>query len=88
MAERINAMLGLPAPVRGTGANGWFGGYGCRWCDASRAWFTVLPFEAEAVSSSIAELFKDGGVREVTITNEGGVSRADGGRGLQVSAFL
>lgn len=81
-------MLSLNAPGRGTKANGWFGGYGCRWCDALRAWFTVLPFDAEPAAAKIAELFKAGGAREVAIKNEGGVSQADGGRGLQVSAYV
>jgi hypothetical protein len=88
MAAQINTMLGLNAPEPGTRANGWFGGYGCRWCEASRAWFTVLPFDAEPVAAKVAELFKVGGAREVTITDEGGVSEAAGGRGLQVSAYI
>lgn len=88
MAAQINAMLSFNAPDPGTKANGWFGGYGCRWCETSRAWFTVLPFDAEPVAAKVAALFKAGGSREVTITNEGGVSEAAGGRGLQVSAYV
>jgi hypothetical protein len=88
MAAQINAMLDLSMPVPGTSANGWFGGYGCRWCNGSRAWFTVLPFGAELAATKIAEVFKAGGASSVAITNEGGVSEADGGRGLQVSAYV
>lgn len=88
MAKQINAMLNLNTPMPGTEANGWFGGYGCRWCDASRAWFTVLPFGADLAAAKIAELFKAGGAREVEISNEGGVSQSGGGRGLQVSAYV
>lgn len=87
MAAQVNAMLCLSAPVPGTAANGWFGGYGCRWCFASRAWFTVVPFDASAVANKVAELFRAAGIA-ATITNEGGVSQAAQGRGLQVSAYV
>lgn len=86
LAAQINAMLGLSAPVPGTAANDWFGGYGCRWCFASRAWFTVVPFDAAEVADKVAELFRAAGIA-ATITNEGGVSQAAQGRGLQVSAY-
>lgn len=88
MAATINAMLRLNAPEPGTKTNGWFGGYGCRWDAASRSWFTVLPFGADAVVEKLAALFKAGGACKVTVPNEGGVREADGGRGLQVSAYV
>lgn len=88
IATQINAMLRLNAPVAGTKANGWFGGYGCRWCEASRARFAIAPFDAEPAAKQVADLFRSGGASSVTISYEGGVSKADGGRGLQVSAYV
>lgn len=88
MADKINAVLGMHAPVPGTRANGWFGGYGCRWCEASRAWFTVLPFSDRLLADEVAALLEAGGCRSVTVTNEGGVDESAGGRGLQVSAYV
>ena len=87
-AAEINGLLNFSAPQAGTKVNGWFGGYGCRWCEASRAWFTVVPYSYASVADQIAELFRSGNVGSVTITHEGGVSEADGGRGLQVSAYV
>lgn len=88
VAKRINVMLGVAPPVPGTSANGWFPGYGCRWCPASKAWFTVVPFTLAEVASSIAMMFTAAGLTDVTVSNEGGVSQDDGGRGLQVSAYV
>ena len=87
-ATRINKILEMPDPVPGNRVNGWFGGYGCRWCKCSRAWFTVLPFDMQSVAETVANMFMHAGLHDVTITLEGGVSKADGGKGYQVSARL
>lgn len=87
MASQINEMLKVPDPVSGSRANGWFGGYGCRWCAASRAWFTVVHFDASDIAQTIADLFRSAGAK-VTISNEGGVAATQNGRGLQVSAYI
>jgi|LNAP01.1.fsa_nt_gb hypothetical protein len=87
-SEQINKTLGFPSPDAGTKSNGWFGGYGCRWCSASQAWFTTLPFDALAIAYTLAELFNEAGCKTVTVTNSGGVSKADGGVGVQVSARI
>jgi hypothetical protein len=34
-ATRINKILEMPDPVPGNRENGWFAGYGCRWCKFS-----------------------------------------------------
>lgn len=86
-AQRINKIIGFDPPVRGTAANGWFGGYGCRWCGASQAWFTVVPFDQRQAADKVAQMFREAGV-DVTITNEGGVPQEDDGKGLQVSAYV
>jgi hypothetical protein len=86
-AQRINKIIGFDPPVRGTAANGWFGGYGCRWCAASQAWFTVVPFDQRQAAEKVAQMFREAGV-DVTITNEGGVPQDDDGKGLQVSAYV
>lgn len=87
-AHRVCEIIGFKPPVAASKVNGWFGGYGCRWCAASRAWFTVVPFEAASVAELVANLFREAGLLDVTISNEGGVSQADNGRGLQVSAYV
>ncbi|KAA0946231.1 Conserved hypothetical protein (plasmid) [Pseudomonas veronii 1YdBTEX2] len=87
-AQRISKMIGFEPPVSGTAANGWFGGYGCRWCAASRAWFTVVPFDQLQVAEKVAQMFREAGVLDVRINNEGGVSQEDDGKGLQVSAYV
>lgn len=87
MASQINAILGVPDPVTGTSSNGWFGGYGCRWCAASCAWFTVIPFDASEGALKIADIFRAAGA-SVSVSNEGGISEVESGRGLQVSAYV
>lgn len=87
-AKRINRILEMEDPVRGTRENGFFGGYGCRWCSASMAWFTILPFEMEPIAETVAKMFLSAGLQDVKITLEGGVSQTDGGRGYQVSAYV
>lgn len=86
-AQRISKIIGFDPPVPGTSANGWFGGYGCRWCASSKAWFTVVPFNQQLVAEKVALIFRDAGLIDVKITNEGGVSQEDDGKGLQVSAY-
>ncbi|VVP30934.1 hypothetical protein [Pseudomonas fluorescens] len=86
-AQRINKIIGFETPAPGTKANGWFGGYGCRWCAASKAWFTVVPFAQPQVAEKVAQMLREAGV-DVTITNEGGVTQEDDGKGLQVSAYV
>lgn len=87
-ATRINKILEMPDPVPGNRENGWFAGYGCRWCKFSKAWFTVLPFEMQPVAETVASMFKNAGLQEVTITLEAGVTQAEGGKGYQVSARI
>lgn len=79
-ATVLNRMLDLPDPSPGTRANCWFGGYGCRWCASSRAWFTVVPHEQADVAQLAATLFREAGAI-VKIHPEAG------GAGLQVSAY-
>jgi hypothetical protein len=88
LGEQINQMLGYAAPEPGSKSNGWFGGYGCRWCSASRAWFATLPFEALSLSYTLADLFREAGCKTVTVSNSGGVSKEAGGLGIQVSAWI
>lgn len=87
MADQINEILKRPRPVLGTSQNGYFGGYGCRWCKYSRAWFVVLPFEEETTARKIGDVFTEAGAK-VTIGNEAGLAQSQGGRGLQVSAYV
>jgi hypothetical protein len=87
-AQRISKIIGYEPPTGGNKANGWFGGYGCRWCAASKAWFTVVPFDQPQVAEKVAQMFRDAAVSDVTITNEGGISQEDDGKGLQVSAYV
>lgn len=88
VADALNGLLGFPQPEPGNRGNGWFGGYGCRWCAASRAWFVVLPANHGEIGEWVARLFRDAGCPEVTLGYEGGVSPEDGGRGFQISARL
>lgn len=69
-AQRITKIIGFEPPVPGSSANGWFGGYGCRWCAASKAWFTVVPFDQRPVAEKVAQMFRDAGVREVSINSK------------------
>ncbi|AVX93391.1 hypothetical protein PkP19E3_35475 (plasmid) [Pseudomonas koreensis] len=87
VAQRISKIIGFEPPVPGTSANGWFGGYGCRWCGASKAWFTVVPFNHRLAAEKVAQMFREAGV-EVTISNEGGLTQEEDGKGLQVSAYV
>ncbi|WP_116894875.1 hypothetical protein [Pseudomonas savastanoi] len=87
-AQRISKIIGFEPPLPGTSSNGWFGGYGCRWCAASKAWFTVVPFDQRLVAEKVAQMFRNAGVLDVSINNEGGVSQEDDGKGLQVSAYV
>jgi len=88
VAEVINDFTGNTAPKGGTRENGWFAGYGCRWCDASRAWFTVLPFGHESVAERLAQMFTKAGCKEVVTGYEGGIGPDNGGRGIQISAYV
>lgn len=88
LSEQINQALGFTSPDAGTKSNGWFGGYGCRWCAASRAWFATLPYDAMGIAYALAELFNEAGCKSVTVTNSGGISKADGGVGIQVSGRI
>lgn len=87
-AQRISKIIGYEPPAVGNQANGWFGGYGCRWCAASKAWFTVVPFDQRQVAEKVAQMFRETGLVDVTISNEGGVSQEENGKGLQVSAYV
>jgi hypothetical protein len=81
MTSQIDEMVQVPDPVLGTRANGWFDGYGCCWCAASRAWFPVVSFDASEIAENVAKLFKAAGAT-VTLSNEGGLFAAQQGRGL------
>lgn len=85
-ADRLNRILGLPTPQSGGPDNGWFPGYGCRWCKGSLAWFTVLPYDWADIANQVAEIFRAAGAT-VAIGNEAGLTKEAGGRGLQVSAY-
>jgi len=87
-AQRINKILDIPSPGPATSANNFFGGYGCRWCRNSRAWFTVLPFDMEPVAHTVAQMFRNAAVTSVTVSLEGGVPQNEGGKGFQVSAYI
>ncbi|MGT2457658.1 hypothetical protein ACU4GI_32670 [Cupriavidus basilensis] len=78
----LNRLLGLPEPVPGTRVNGWFGGFGCRWCHNSLAWFTVVPDSQASLAARAAQLCRDAGAIAVKIHPEAG------GMGIQVSAYI
>lgn len=87
-ASVINAILELPEPQGGTRENGWFAGYGCRWCRASQAWITVVPFGQDPLVERLMDLFKAAGCKEVVKSNEGGLGPDQDGQGVQVSAYI
>mgnify|MGYP000388869097 FL=1 len=87
-ATRVNKILEMPDPVPGNRENGWFAGYGCRWCNFSKAWLIILPFDMMPVAESVASMFMNAGLQDVTITLEAGLTQAEGGKGYQVSARI